>query len=705
VSEAPLVEERFRVSLDRRPEGRRYLELPPRMASKSSLFLTHLLVAVLGVQCADAWPGRAPRVRTILGGEYWWAEEVTADYVDYLAQVKPDVIHGGVLGPELASTVHSEKHRKAITYISPSQARTMRDYLAWWHGFLKKVHRHGVKVQATISMSNVWGDHEENLGWFRYYNDLWESGLLGPRPVSESAALMERDAEGKLIRYGEGWSRYVGCVNNPHWRRVLKAMVRSGIEAGFDGFMVQFPHARGPCACEHCQKAFRSFLARRFAPETLRSELGIAGFESHQFTSTGPRPDKIEPIDLAARQFGAESVKACFDEVFIEYGRSLKPDLIVSMWTHFRQFLEADVLFSKSMGNTDVTRIVDERLLLPLDQWGRGEDYLWYSTPVYKSDLKAGVTGNATLTHRYLRAMASGTPFEVLKYDYFRWRMTVGEALANGGMAFGAWKGGWSGGKDREEPHLKTYFRFIRDNDQYLSKRDSYAEVALLYPRQALYKGDANFLGPLRMAGYELINAHILFDFVIDERLTETALRRYHALVVPSLRRLSDEQRRVLENYIRAGGILLMSQPAGAPEADTKLRFVRLGVDLEPPAGDDPGDLRDKIRGTTRGKLSVFRAPWTVQVHADHQPGNRRLLVHFVNYNRDESQAGKELPIACEAVGVDLVLPEGTRTRRVRFLTPEVRGPQRLEFQQIGNRLRFSAPRFLVYGFATVSYR
>ena len=473
------------------------------MSAQSRCFL--LVVCILpfawvGAPGLAECPG-AQRIRTILGGEYWWGGEVTPDYVDYLKQVKPDLIHGGVLGPELASVVHEEKHQKAITYISPGGVRTMDDYHAWWRGFLKKVHRHGIKVQATFSLTNVWGDHDQDLGWFRYYNKLWESGLLGPRPVDDTAELMERDAEGNLIRDGAGWSRYVGCVNSPNWRRVLKAMVRAGIEAGFDGFMVQFPHARGPCACEHCQAAFRAFLARCFTPEVLRTRFGIRDIKVFEAGTTGPRPDKAEPIDLAARQFAAESVKGCLDEVFIEYGRSLKPNLIVSQWTHFRQFLEADVLHSKSLGNASITRIVDERLLLPLEQWGRGEDYLWYSTPVYKSDLKARVNGNATLTHRYLRAMAPDTPFEVLKYDYFRWRLTVGEALANGGIAFGAWKGGWSGGKDREEPHLKTYSRFIRDNNKYLTSRDSYAEVAMVYPRRALYAGDAGFLPALRQAG------------------------------------------------------------------------------------------------------------------------------------------------------------------------------------------------------------
>ena len=62
--------------------------------------------------------------------------------------------------------------------------------------------------------------------------------------------------------------------------------------------------------------------------------------------------------------------------------------------------------------------------------------------------------------------------------------------LAGGGIAFGAWKGGWSGGKDREEPHLKTYSQFIRDNTQYLFPRQSAAEVTLIYPRSSVFSGD-----------------------------------------------------------------------------------------------------------------------------------------------------------------------------------------------------------------------
>ena len=38
-------------------------------------------------------------------------------------------------------------------------------------------------------------------------------------------------------------------------------MVKAGIDAGFDGFMVQFPYFDNRCVCEHCQRKFKAFLA------------------------------------------------------------------------------------------------------------------------------------------------------------------------------------------------------------------------------------------------------------------------------------------------------------------------------------------------------------------------------------------------------------------------------------------------------------
>ena len=660
------------------------------------------LLILLTVPALAAAEAPAPqRIRTILGGEYWGTLP-SAEYRDYLAKVRPDVIHGSVLGPELASVVHTRGERKCITPAWPADVGTMKEYHDWWQDVLKEVHDHGVKVQATFSMVNAWGDRAGNEGWFKYYNDLWEEELLGPRPCPDSADMFECDADGNLLPKGStGWTQYRGCVNNPHWRQALKQMVRAGVEAGFDGFMVQFPHARGDCACEYCQAKFREFLRGRYSPDVLRRKFGIRDLDRHVFEGTGPRPGMPGPIDVEAREFAAISVKECLDEVFIDYGRKLKPDLIVSVWTHFRQFLTEGLptaagTFVGINRNTSFEAYIDERALLPIEMWGRGEDYLWYSNPIYKSNLKDKLLGDATLGSKFMRAMASGTPFVAQKYDYFRWRLTTMEPVALGGASFGAWQGGWSGGIEREEVHLLTYFNFIRSLDRHIQPRESYAEVALVFPRTALYWGDCGPLEPFRRLGRGLIGRNILFDVLIDEKITAQALARYRAVLLPATKYLSASQRRLLDGYAAAGGTVLVL-PGGAPE-DGQGRTV-LQADL-----DDKEAVGEAVAQAVGDALSEFDAPWTVLVNADRNRVRRLFLVHFVNYNRDETRDGEraEAPIPAGPVGVDLQLPGDEQVTRVHFLTPEIEGEQDLEFAQQQGRLRFTTPGFLVYGLAVV---
>lgn len=657
--------------------------------TKITIMLLFLASGVVPLP-ADAATPPPFRVRTLLGGEYWWTAPDAA-YLDYLAQVKPDLIHGAVLGPELASGIYAPGTLKAITPLCPAEARTMREYLAWWQDYVTRVHRHGIKVQATFSLVNVWGDQEQQTGWFKYYNQLWETDLLGSKPAEKPEALMEFE-NGALGRNDgqAGWYRYRGCINNPQWRALLKIFVRTGIEAGFDGFMVQFAHARGPCTCPYCQTKFRGFLKERFSARELAERFKITDLDQHVFTSTGARSGMPEPIDLAAREFTEFCVADCFDEVFLQYGRSLKPDLLVSKWFHFRQFLSEDTT------NTRFAAYMDERALIPADRWSTGEDYVWYSSPVYKSDLKNGIAGDSALDGRYLRAMCGATPFEVLKYDYWRWRVTVVESLALGGIAFGAWKGGWSGGADREEPHLKTYFEFIRDNDRYLSGRDSHAEVGLLYPRSAFRTGDAAFFEPVRRLGRALVTGHVLFDFLIDQKLTLEDLARHRVVVIPAPHYLSASHLQMLNAYVAAGGKVFTLPSEQTTEWPAGWTVYR-------------GDLKDQeaivaaLSEAVGGGFSTFAVPWMVEVYADRQPQEHRLLVHLVNFNRTE-QDGKELPIAAAPARIDLRLPVGFKAKRVIFLTPEAK-PQKLKFSSTKERLQFTTPAWLVYGLCVIEGR
>lgn len=633
--------------------------------------------------------------RTLLGGEYWGTVPEEG-YLEYLDAVKPDLIHGAVVGPELAGSIYGKGELTGITAVYPKGIGTIGEYLAWWKSFNEAAHKRGVKVQATTSLTFVWGDMEKHTGFFKYYDDLWEDGVLGAKPAPGVGAFLRKDKDGNLVHdtYGS-WYTFAGCLNNPVWRQLQKQMVKSAVDAGFDGFMVQFPYFDNRCVCEYCQEKFKKFLAEKFTREQLASECGIPDLGKHAFPIIGSPDNKFPALELAAREFGAICVKDCFDDIFVNYGRTLKPDLVLSMWTHFRQFV------TESATNASFANYLDERTLLPIDRWGKGENYLWYSSPglLSGSDLKNGINGDSALDGRVLRAMAGTTPFEILKYDYYRWRLVTAESLALGGICFGSWKGGWSGGSDRETPHhLQTYYRFMRDNDAYLNprKRDSYAEVAMLYPRQALFAADAAFFEPFRNIGRALLKNHVLFDVVIDQKMTAAELARHRVVIVVDPRYLSRVQGQMLKSFVQSGGKVVLC--ASGP--DNHVLSGEKGFEVV--SHSDREATMQAIGALTRVPFSTFAAPWTVEMTADRQAQEKRVLLHLVNYNRDESQQGKELPIAAAPVQSELRLPAGMKVAGVTFLTPEVAAPESVQFRQKGDRILFTTPKFLVYGLVVV---
>ena len=200
------------------------------------------------------------------------------------------------------------------------------------------------------------------------------------------------------------------------------------------------------------------------------------------------------------------------------------------------------------------------------------------------------------------------------------------------------------------------------------------------------------------------MTAHILFDFTIDAKMIPEGLAQYKMVVLPTTSYLSAAEEKMLDAYAAAGGrvvVLPTAQQVAAkerPNSDKRGRTF-LWANLTDRAA--VGTALQKIGGT---ELSSCDAPWVVQIHADRQPGSKRLLVHLVNYNRNEKESGKELPLADAPVSVDLLLQADAKVKGLRFLTPEVAHPQSVEYRQDGPRLAFKTPGFLVYGLTVIEW-
>jgi len=66
----------------------------------------------------------------------------------------------------------------------------------------------------------------------------------------------------------------LACLNNPHWRQVLKSWVRYGIAQGVDGFIANYFY-RHDCHCPHCVAGFRQYLRERFTAAELTRRFGM----------------------------------------------------------------------------------------------------------------------------------------------------------------------------------------------------------------------------------------------------------------------------------------------------------------------------------------------------------------------------------------------------------------------------------------------
>jgi hypothetical protein len=582
-----------------------------------------------------------------------WSGYSDPGYLSFVDDAKPEVAQVGFYGAHfwsLADTPHGKG------YPAHLPVRGHKECGDWFERLNGELHRRGVKVVGHMNVKFLVGDPdspEGPRGFFRFYRDQWDEKLLGKKPVADPLDLLEKDKSGKPTSnntYSIGGMReYWACLNNPHWREVLKAWVRCGIQRGVDGFVANYFY-RHDCHCEYCVSGFRQHLRDRFSDQNLKQQFAITNLATHQFDEIvcWHDPAQSTPLRREMLRFSQIANKRAFDEVFVKFGRSLKPDLIVAQWNHLGDFNQING---------------DERCLLPWSFWGTDEDYLWYSTGdmANHTDLASGVLGEATLQARYIRGAFDDKPFTLGKYESVRIRAAIAELAANGGAPMGFYTA-FENPEARSE--LVRYYNFLQRNETLYRANRPHAEVLLLFPRSHVHEGDVSSVNRFKEIGKRLLDQHVLFDVVPDDIATASRRAPYPTVVSNLLDRLPPDL-----SHFDAPATVRVSASRAASLRSTRHLLSR----------SVPPDLRD-------------------------------LAFHFVNYNRQEpsdknnrgSGIKDEKPIAAPAFQADVKLPTRTRASHVEFLTPEAEEARSLEFEQARGRLRFRVPEFLVYGVVRV---
>jgi len=662
-----------------------------------------------------------------------WCPPGRLDLVEHVRQGRLQLVQCGNFGPMFYGLADD----LAAPRWFPGQPLVgIEANLEYAADLIGRVRQNGARYVGQMSMSWHYGDAERDKGLFGVWPRLWTDGLLGPAPAPSLAATQQVVAGGGLRHWpikGRPYEAYSGCLCNPLWLATLKPMVRKAVELGVQGFNVHHNFERF-CQCEHC----RSYLWQRLGNEFDEGELAaLYGSADLEAVDNVLQPDAGADEDLARRagicleRAAHHRRKEAFDEVFVQYGRSLDPELLLAQWYHKYNFKPRD-----------------ERSLLPTDLWARDEDYIWYSQGGAKgtSSLEHGYLADMGLPARFVRAAAGGRPFFINKYDWRRWRLAIAEGAAHG---FAALAVHWSSdGEEEPEPDryaatVFPYHSFLAEREYLLDDVEPYAQVALVYPRRSEVAGRGDPTDALRRIGRIMEDRHILFDIILDEQLEKKG-SEYECLVLADTLRLTDGELAFATEAARGGqGLALTpgvasldeastarqlpfgdwhadwpSTGVGAPFAAGRGKVLLVGacdwlpeqVEISPgkqvptyPPGDrDPlGDeVADGLARLVEAPWLVTAAPWFVRVRAWRSRG--ALILHWVNYQRDESVATEE-PIEVGPFAVEVMLPSGWSGASAAWHTPE-RGVTPLLASLADNRrLCFTAPRFVVYGIAVLT--
>ncbi len=375
-----------------------------------------------------------------------WRQYIDPGYLPFVDEVQPEVVQAGFYGVDFWTFAHVPEDVKGPTAGVQPVDGDLKASGQFLENLNKELHGRGIKVIGHFDVEyHVTGLIDGPLGpregFFKFYNELWDEKELGPKPVKDPLELIQRNADGSpmfmKLKGFSPWPIYHGCLNNPYWRKILKAFVKRGIERGVDGFIANYFYLNG-CMCQYCVRGFKDYLRQRYSLAELRKQFGIENLEKHKFAEiTGSyAPDKMTPLRLEGLRFSEISLKKAFDEVFNEYGRSLKHDLILAQWLHSYQPLPSN----------------DERFMLPAETWGRGEDYLWYC--VGKAE--------PTLQLRFMRGAGGDRPYCACHYESVKIRASMAELAANGGAPMARYAN-FNDPESRQE--LVRFFRFMKQHD------------------------------------------------------------------------------------------------------------------------------------------------------------------------------------------------------------------------------------------------
>jgi hypothetical protein len=158
--------------------------------------------------------------------------------------------------------------------------------------------------------------------------------------------------------------------------------------------------------------------------------------------------------------------------------------------------------------------------------------------------------GNGT-DHRYIYAPPADT------------RLWLWEAAASGG---GFWNCYFNGSFPANAPDSRNAFitidayKYLDDNTGFLQHMQPLTDIGVMYSKPSgEMSGDTDFELSMRGVQRLLTENHYQYGFISDRQITSEMLGQFKLLILPNVVALSDEQIKVIEEWVNAGGKIISS--------------------------------------------------------------------------------------------------------------------------------------------------
>jgi 3-keto-disaccharide hydrolase len=511
-----------------------------------------------------------------------------------------------------------------------------------------------------------------------------------------------RNADGELVMGGEEMT--LMCSINPNWVRWEIETGKKAIDDGADWILLDTPMGASFISgflkagfCDHCAANFQAYLRRKYSDAELRQRFGVETLDrrdmSHRLTAmqtvapmqesphVKDTPDALlfqefakcqEETNFATRQYLMTTLHQYAKDrdkavLFCTNAADLGTQNSGGHWIRGLQFADLVDLFTYELSNDPHGRFGAHQSKMPRGKWAAFHK-LAYAVHHRRSaalinvqDLqvlikqaqadKSSLTWMATQTVEAYAANGAYVPFHV-EADF------LGDLLR---------KGVWG--------RVLDHNRFIQQHKElYHGKLVSGSPVAFLFLLNERGRTiPAVFPSYLGLA-QGFVEGNYPFDVVfagdgryVKDRLDVSQLKSYATIIVPSPIDPTENQKRVVQAFAKAGGVVVCQEPSRlglSPERDTKADDSRAWLASEFRYGE--GLVRvlegDVTLTETHDVGTRFFRDYTPELRSqvarmaedlglssilrDHHDGllsafpvlqsdRRRLVVHLVNYDVD----------------------------------------------------------------------